>query len=69
MKTLAPEKGTEPIASLVEEISALAEHARLHGPAPDCAARMETLVERHRARIEAARTIERDALRGQGDAA
>ena len=58
VSTMTAEQGAESLARLVEEISALAEHARLHGPSPDCAARMDAIMARHRARIEAARHIE-----------
>lgn len=67
MATSNTDHPVEPIASLVEEIVALAEHARLHGAAPDCAARMDAVVERHHARIEAARRIESEAPGVQTD--
>ena len=68
MSTMTTERNAEPLASLVEEIEALAEHARLHGPAPDCAARVDGVIARHRARIEAARSAEREALREPSEA-
>lgn len=58
----------ESLDRLVEEVEALAEHARLHGPAPDCGARMDGLIEKHRARIVAARRVEREALDEARDA-
>lgn len=45
----------EEAAGLVEEITALAEFTRVHGPAPDCGICMEMLIARPRSRIAAAR--------------
>lgn len=65
---ITAEKSVEQLASLVHEIEALAEHARLHGPAPDCAARVEEIIGRHKGRIEAAKRVELETSHEPGDA-
>ena len=68
MSTMTTGRNIELFAPLAEEIEALAEHARLHGPAPDCAVKVEAVIAKHRARIEAARRAEREALREPSEA-
>lgn len=55
-----PENRTR-LAALVEDITALAETIRVHGAVPDCGTRVDAVVAKHRAMIEAARRLEGDS--------